>query len=161
MALFPEEDTNSHYFSRHDENELLGSASQHSFELDGKTWPTVEHYYQAMVFESQPKLVNKIMFSKTALEAAKVGKWRFWQRRKDLKKVQSIIMTRALYTKCKTYPEIAQALLDTDELRLVENNNYDYFWGCGRDRRGENAYGKVLMNVREKLLEENHNTEAS
>lgn len=154
MALFPEEDTNSHYFSRHDENELLGSASQHSFELDGKTWPTVEHYYQAMVFESQPKLVNKIMFSKTALEAAKVGKWRFWQRRKDLKKVQSIIMTRALYTKCKTYPEIAQALLDTDELRLVENNNYDYFWGCGRDRRGENAYGKVLMNVREKLLEE-------
>jgi ribA/ribD-fused uncharacterized protein len=154
MALFPEEDTNSHYFSRHDENELLGSASLHSFELDGKTWPTVEHYYQAMVFENQPSLVNKIMFTKTAIDAAKVGKWRFWQKRKDLKKVQSIIMTRALYTKCKTHADVAQALLDTDQLRLVENNNYDYYWGCGRDRRGENAYGKVLMNVREKLLEE-------
>lgn len=154
MALFPEEDTNSHYFSRHDENELLGSASLHSFELEGKTWPTVEHYYQAMVFENQPSLVNKIMFAKTALAAAKVGKWRFWQKRKDLKKVQSIIMTRAFYTKCKTHADVAQALLDTDQLRLVENNNYDYYWGCGRDRRGENAYGKVLMNVREKLLSE-------
>lgn len=157
MALFPEEDTNSHYFSRHDENELLGSASLHSFELDGKTWPTVEHYYQAMVFESQPRLVNKIMFAKTAVDAAKVGKWRFWQKRKDLKKVQSIIMTRALYTKCKTHADVANALLDTGELRLVENNNYDYYWGCGRDRRGENAYGKVLMNVREKLLSEKNN----
>jgi predicted NAD-dependent protein-ADP-ribosyltransferase YbiA (DUF1768 family) len=37
---------------------------------------------------------------------------------------------------------------------LVESSNYDYFWGCGRDRRGENMYGKVLMNVREKLREE-------
>lgn len=154
MALFPEEDTNSHYFSRHDVSDLLGSASVHSFELDGKTWPTVEHYYQAMVFEGQPNLVNKIMFAKSALDAAKVGKWRFWQKRKDLEKVQSIIMTRAFYTKCKTYPQVAQLLLETEDLRLVENSNYDYVWGCGRDRRGENAYGKVLMNVREKLLSE-------
>lgn len=154
MPLFPEEDTHSIYFSRHDTNEVLGSASLHSFELDGKTWPTVEHYFQAMVFEQHPKLVNKILFAKTALEAAKIGKWRFWQKRKDLKKVQTTLMTRGVYIKCKTHPEIATALLETGEQRLVENSNYDYFWGCGRDRRGENAYGKVLMNVREKLLEE-------
>ena len=49
---------------------------------------------------------------------------------------------------------IAEALLATGDTHLIENNNYDYFWGCGRDRRGENMYGKVLMNVREKLREE-------
>jgi ribA/ribD-fused uncharacterized protein len=63
-------------------------------------------------------------------------------------------MTRAVYIKCRTHPEIAEALLATGDQVLVESSNYDYFWGCGRDRRGENMYGKVLMNVREKLRDE-------
>jgi len=46
-----------------------------------------------------------------------------------------------------------QALLDTQEEQLVENSQYDYFWGCGRDRRGDNHYGKVLMGIRSKLAE--------
>lgn len=37
---------------------------------------------------------------------------------------------------------------------LMENSQYDYYWGCGRDRLGHNAYGKVLINVRKKLREE-------
>ncbi len=63
-------------------------------------------------------------------------------------------MTRAVYTKCRTHPNIARELLATGDETLVDNNQYDYFWGCGRDRRGNNAYGKALMNVRAKLREE-------
>jgi ribA/ribD-fused uncharacterized protein len=63
-------------------------------------------------------------------------------------------MTRAVYTKCKTYDDIAGLLLSTGTQRLVENSQYDYFWGCGRDRRGENMYGQILMNVRDKLMQE-------
>ena len=63
-------------------------------------------------------------------------------------------MTRGVYTKCRTHPEVAERLLSTGARKLVENNNYDYFWGCGRDRRGHNYYGKVLMDVRSKLLAE-------
>jgi hypothetical protein len=63
-------------------------------------------------------------------------------------------MTRAVYTKCKTHAEIAALLLSTGSNRLVENSQYDYFWGCGRDRRGTNSYGQVLMNVRDKLAAE-------
>ena len=63
-------------------------------------------------------------------------------------------MTRAMYTKCKAYSEVGLALLNTADKTLVENSMYDYFWGCGRDRRGENHFGKVLMNIRQKLHEE-------
>ena len=63
-------------------------------------------------------------------------------------------MTRGIYVRCRTHPELAEALLDTGDTKIVENSNFDYFWGCGRDRRGENRYGKVLMNVRARLREE-------
>ena len=45
-------------------------------------------------------------------------------------------MTRAVYIRARSYPELAQELLNTGEQTLVENSQYDYFWGCGRDRRG-------------------------
>ena len=49
---------------------------------------------------------------------------------------------------------LAEALLATGDNPIVENDQYDYYWGCGRDRRGDNTYGKVLMDVREKLRQE-------
>ena len=58
-------------------------------------------------------------------------------------------MTRAVYIRARSHPELAQELLNTGDQTLVENSQYDYFWGCGRDRRGNNTYGKVLMNVRQ------------
>ena len=63
-------------------------------------------------------------------------------------------MTRAIYTKCRSYPEIAKQLIDSHPNQIIENSQYDYFWGCGRDRRGQNYYGKILMAVRDKLMSE-------
>jgi ribA/ribD-fused uncharacterized protein len=65
--------------------------------------------------------------------------------------VKELYMTRAVYTKCRTHPEVSEALLATAELPIMEASQYDYYWGCGRDGRGHNTYGKVLMKVREKL----------
>jgi ribA/ribD-fused uncharacterized protein len=64
------------------------------------------------------------------------------------------MMTRAVYTKCRSHEDVARRLLDTGNKILVESNQFDYFWGCGRDRRGHNTYGKVLMDVRQRLREE-------
>ena len=60
-------------------------------------------------------------------------------------------MTRGIYIKCRTHAEVAERLLSTGDRRLVEGSAYDYFWGCGRDRRGYNNYGRILMSVRDKL----------
>jgi len=153
IGLFPEADSDALYLARSNPDEALGCFSAHPFHLDEHDWPTVEHYFQATKFEN-PSYQEKIRLAASPEQARKLGRARLRKTRKDWKKVQTTVMTRGLYIKCKTHPEVAQALLATEQLRLVESSNYDYFWGCGRDRRGDNHYGKVLMNVRAKLLSE-------
>lgn len=152
-GLFSEEDVDAIYFSRADVDQNLGAWSDHAFVLDGKEWPTVEHYYQAMKFEDQG-YQEKIRQAGSPKQARKLGRRRFKKLRNDWSKVKEVFMTRALYTKCKTYSNVARELLDTESKKLVESSSYDYYWGCGRDRRGSNIYGQVLMNVRNKLREE-------
>lgn len=157
-GLFPEEDQNAYFFSRSDQDEPLGTHFAQDFILDGATWPSAEHYYQAMKFEDSSQR-EKIRHCEDPRKARKLGRSRFKKLRKDWKQVKTTVMSRALYTRCKTHPQAYQALMATDNQRLVENSSYDYFWGCGRDRRGDNHYGNVLMKVRNKLLEEQKESE--
>ena len=152
-SLFTSPDEGSFYFSRTDTEQIFGAWSRHGFSLEDKDWPSVEHYFQAMKF-NDPAYQEKIRQAPHPRDARKLGRTRFKRIRKDWKDAKLVFMTRALYTKCKTHPEIADALLKTGDQKLVENSVYDYFWGCGRDRRGKNMYGQVLMNIRNKLLEE-------
>ena len=141
------------YLARSDPNEPLSSYSRHGFELEGQFWPSVEHYFQAMKFEDADTQ-EKVRLAKHPAKARRLGRSRLKKLRKDWSKVRRVIMTRAVYIKCRTHPEVADRLLSTGERRIFENSQYDYFWGCGRDRRGHNTYGQVLMDVRNKLREE-------
>ena len=152
-SLFPPDEPVAEYFSRSDTLHKFGTFSQHGFSLEGLKWPSVEHYYQAMKFEDV-RYRERIRLTDHPKNARKLGRNRWQRRRKDWKQVKVTVMTRGVYIKCRTHPDIAEALLATDGKTLIESSNYDYFWGCGRDRRGENMYGKVLMNVREKLKQE-------
>lgn len=139
--------------SRTDPAHLLSSHSKHAFELDGFAWPSVEHYYQAMKFEDS-EYREQIRQAAHPADAAKLGKSKKHAKRKDWDKVKVTYMTRAMYIKCRTHPEAAKMLLDSDDLKIVEVSQYDYFWGSGRDLRGNNAFGKLLMGIRDKLREE-------
>jgi ribA/ribD-fused uncharacterized protein len=139
--------------SRIDPTNPLAAYSKHGFELDGEQWPSVEHYYQAMKFE-ESEYRESIRNATHPADATKLGKSKKHGRRKDWDKVKVTYMTRATYIKCRTHPEVAAALLASGEKPIVETSQYDYFWGCGRDMRGNNAFGKILMGVREKLREE-------
>jgi len=153
LGLFPQLDLDHIYLSRADVNEDFGSFSRHGFVLEDRDWPSVEHYYQAMKFESEVEQ-EKIRNAEHPKKARKMGRSRLRKLRPDWREVKRVYMTRALYTKCKAWPEIAEKLLATGDKPLVENSQYDYYWGCGRDRRGDNHYGRILMNVREKLRSE-------
>lgn len=153
MGLFSVSDSNIIYVSRYNEDDPFSSYSNHGFELEDQYWPTVEHYYEAMKF-ADDEYKEKIRCSESAEIANKLGHDKKQNRVKDWKKNRMLMMIRALYTKCKAYPEIAEKLIDTGNDLLIENSQYDYFWGCGRDRLGSNTYGKALINVRKKIKEE-------
>jgi ribA/ribD-fused uncharacterized protein len=153
MAFKTEPEGSYVYVSRTDANNPLSSYSRHGFDLEGAHWPSVEHYFQAMKFDD-PKEREKVRQAANPKIARRLGRRRRVKIRKDWSKVRRVIMTRGIYTKCRTHSDVAQRLLATGDAQLVETTQYDYFWGSGRDRRGSNAYGAVLMDVRKKLQEE-------
>lgn len=138
------------YVSRSDDGHLLSSFSPHDFALDDAHWPTVEHYFQGMKF-TDPDQRAAIRDTASPAEARQLAERHTRAVRTDWKKIRQTVMTRGLYIKCQTHPEVAKALLMTGTRKIVENSMYDYYWGCGRDGRGHNTYGKVLMAIRDKL----------
>ena len=151
--LFDENEKKLLTLTRDDPNHLLASYAKRAFELDGFEWPSVEHYYQAMKFDDA-EYRELIRLAPHPAAAAKLGKSRRHQRRKDWKKTSVTYMTRATYTKCRAHTDVAQILLDSGGMEIKDVSQYDYFWGSGRDMRGDNAFGKMLMGVRKKLREE-------
>ncbi len=153
MALFPPINDDSTYFSMYDNETPWSRYAIKPFQLENAEWQSIEHYFQAMKFDNE-SYREKIRLAETPQAAEKLGNARFKKKRSDWKAVETTVMTRAIYTQSRTYEEISAALLATGDENLVEDSQFDYFWGCGRDRRGENHYGQVLMNVRTKLQEE-------
>lgn len=155
MAIFDTANEDAIFLSRKDPGEPLGTYSDHSFQLEDLIWPTAEHYFQAARFDDDTRR-EKVRLAASPGEATSLGKPGLLKSgvRKDWDQVKINFMTRALYTKFKTHPEIAERLLATGNETIVENDQYDYFWGCGRDKRGENQFGKLLMSVRQKLKDE-------
>ena len=138
--------------SRQDVNNPLSSYSKFGFHLDDADWPSAEHYYQAMKFEDKA-IREEIRQASHPKDTAKLSKQHKRQIRKDWGKIKETVMKRGIYIKCRTHNEVAIALLKTGDKKIVENSQFDYYWGCGRDGRGENIYGKILMDIREKLSE--------
>ena len=137
-------------FSRFDTSLWLAPGSEHPFELDGRRWASAEHYYQANKY-APGEHFEAIAQAPHSAEAYKLGN-RWWKRkRKQFKQLRPVLMTRALYTKVCTYPELAQQLLATDDRLIAETSQYGHFWGIGRDQRGQNQLGKIWMNIRTKL----------
>jgi ribA/ribD-fused uncharacterized protein len=138
------------YVSMTDVENPLSAASPQAFSLDDAEWPTAEHYLLAMQFED-PALAAEIRSALDPQQARRLAKRHKRKIRSDWDSVRRVYMTRAIYTRSQSYPASARALLETGDKRIVESNLYDYYWGCGRDGRGLNTYGEVLMDVREKL----------
>lgn len=153
MFFSPKSEKKLLTLTRIDPNNPLASYSRHAFELEGYEWPSVEHYYQAMKFDDA-EYAEQIRLAPHPADATKLGKSKKHDKRKDWDRVKVTVMTRGSYIKCRTYPEIAQILLDTGEVDIADVTQYDYFWGSGRDMRGNNAFGKILMEIRDKLREE-------
>lgn len=118
--------------------------------IDGKVWPSAEHYYQAMKFPEFPDYQQQILQAPTATAAQKLGKAKDPARpiRADWKEVREKIMRTAIVAKFDQNPALKQILLDTYPKPLIYADANDAFWGFGRTKAGQNRLGRLLMEYR-------------
>mgnify|MGYP000572029965 CR=1 FL=1 len=152
MFTHDTEKEKAYRFSRHDTSHLLSPMSPHPIELEGETWASAEHYFQAQMV-ANPSIVGKIKSAKTPEFAFKLGSPWYRRKHKNWKALRRVMMSRALYTKVQMYPAIQEELVSTGDQLIIEASAYDHYWGIGRDQRGDNMLGKVWMDIRRKLAE--------
>lgn len=116
--------------------------------LDGVTYPTVEHAYQAAKTLDH-SIRERIRQADTPGRAKKAGRG-LRSCRPDWGQVRLEIMEHLLWQKFTRAPWRAQ-LLATGKRELVEGNWWgDQFWGVC-EGRGENHLGQLLMRIRQEL----------
>lgn len=120
--------------------------------IDGKMYPTVEHYYQAMKFPDNPEYQESIRMAKTPAIAKKLGKTTEIASRKDWPEYKDTVMKKAVTEKFSAnHPELRKKLLETGNALIRDGSPQDNYWGIGRSGKGRNRLGQILMEVREEL----------
>lgn len=118
--------------------------------LDGKRWPTTEHYFQAMKFEDAAYR-EEIRKTDSPMIAARLGRSRKQKLRRDWESVKVGVMRTAVLAKFTQHAELKELLLSTGDAKLVEHTENDAYWGDGGDGSGKNMLGRILMEVRDGL----------
>jgi ribA/ribD-fused uncharacterized protein len=133
--------------------------------LDDRSWPTVEHYYQAQK-SFAPEYQAAIAAAATPGRAKRLGTLptlprkvsrMSWFRRNnaaprgDWLDVRVEVMRQALVAKFTQNLGLAARLFATGEAELIEDSARDDFWGVGANGDGDNWLGRLLMEVRHTL----------
>lgn len=126
---------------------FLSNFARSDIDLDGETYRTVEHAFQAAktdVASERERLRN----TPSPLIVKRLGKKVTLRPGWDAMRVQ--VMGRFLRAKfCD--PDLAAKLLATGDMPLYEGNHWgDTFWGTV-DGRGQNHLGRLLMEIRAEL----------
>jgi hypothetical protein len=115
--------------------------------IEGKTWPTSEHYYQAMK-TNDPKQQEMVWRLPTPKDAKFAGS--HLTLRPDWEEVKEGYMLTALRAKFSQHPELKRRLLATGDASLHEDSPWDKYWGYVKGE-GRDRLGVLLMQVREEL----------
>jgi ribA/ribD-fused uncharacterized protein len=133
--------------------------------LEGESWPSVEHFYQAQrSFDPayrlairtavSPGIAKRLAARPDAPRRISAQSWfrkSGQQPRPDWQEVKLPIMRRADAAKFGQHLSLAVLLLATGTAEIVEDSPFDEYWGLGPDGIGLNWAGRVLMEVRASL----------
>ena len=136
------------YFVDEDFGEFSNFAA-YPIELDGQTWPTAEHYFQAQKFAGTDH-AEAVRLEPSPMKAAKMGRDRSRPLRPDWEAVKDDIMRTAVEAKFTQHEELRKLLRSTGEATLVEHTKNDTYWGDGGDGTGQNLLGKIMMELRDR-----------
>ncbi|MBR6571695.1 MAG: NADAR family protein [Clostridia bacterium] len=119
------------------------------FEWDGRVYHSSEAAFQsAKSLDPEERERFTVMNGVTAKRAGKKVNLR-----SDWERVKDAVMEDVVRAKFTQNPELAQRLIATGDMELVEGNRWhDSYWGYDLiSKKGENHLGKILMKIREEL----------
>ncbi|MBC8142759.1 MAG: NADAR family protein [Armatimonadetes bacterium] len=137
------------YSEREQPYGVFSNFSPHGFIVDGRYYPTSEHYFQAQKFVDSPDDYEAIATARKPKIAADRGRERSRPLRSDWNAVKDDVMRIALRAKFDAHTELRELLLSTGTETLIEKTSTDYYWGCGTDGTGKNRLGELLEKLRE------------
>jgi len=157
---------------------FFSNYSKHPIIYGGINYPTSEHLFQAMKFmgpnaTNDDKEYAEIIRNQNTPNKAKrlagqkgVGGGRPWQRelnaivqkyktraklRPDWERIKDNLMYEIVKMKTQAHPEVKNELVKTGNKLIVENSQYDSYWGIGSDGKGRNQLGKTWMRLRSEM----------
>ncbi|GJE95793.1 NADAR family protein [Phanerochaete sordida] len=131
------------------------NTSPHPMLHRGKSYPTSEHLFQAHKFQGHADALAEHIRLQPTSRAARAEATRLRpNQRSDWFKINISVMEDVIEAKFIQHPELRTLLLSTGNHELVQANPVDAFWGYGKDMKGRNELGKVLMRLRTRFREE-------
>lgn len=149
-------DTDSQIFFYENDFYILSNFSAFSIQWKGFRFDTSEavYHWEKFLF-SNPGISNEIRLSNSAHEAFKLSEKYKEFIRPDWDDVKVLKMKNILRAKVKQHEYVRTKLLKTGNRELVENSWRDNFWGWGKNKNGLNMLGKLWMEIRKEIQEEN------
>ena len=130
----------------------LGLGADGSVDPVKQTWPTVEHYYQAMKFPLDPEWQEAIRRATTVTKARAMGADPGHPVRGDWDQMKRFIMKEGLLAKFRQNPAMYAVLARVGGNGLIFESS-DPYWGMKKGK-GENTLGRLLLDVGQQLYDE-------
>ena len=138
------------FYNAGDAYGFLSNFYRAPIDLDGFSWPTTEHYFQAQKF-ADPDQQGAIRAAPSPGAAKELAWSSEMVCRSDWDAVRDEVMLQALRAKFTQHPDLQAQLLATGDAVLVEHTHRDRYWADGGDGAGLNRLGVLLMAVRAEL----------
>jgi DNA-directed RNA polymerase II subunit RPB2 len=129
----------------------IGVGANGSIDIAKQTWPTVEHYYQAMKFPVDAAWQESIRQAVSPLKAKQMGADPAHPARGDWGQVKDRVMKAALLAKFQQNLPLLGLLQGTGDRKLLEVSPGDPYWSAGPKGKGQNRLGSLLAELRAEL----------
>jgi ribA/ribD-fused uncharacterized protein len=129
----------------------IGVGANGSIDVAKQTWPTVEHYYQAMKFPLDAAWQEAIRQAVSPLKAKQMGADPAHPARGDWGQVKDRVMKAALLAKFQQNLPLLGLLQRTGDRKLLEVSPGDPYWSAGPKGKGQNRLGTMLAEIRGEL----------
>ena len=129
------------------------------FEFEGRSYPTVEHAFQAQksneeIYKDLFTIDSSNFIGNDPGKAKKLGtsgniKSLNLTMREDWDEIQVDLMKQLMNTYFIANPDLKEKLKQTGNIPLIYKTVGDKFWGVNSKKQGENIHGQILEELRE------------